>query len=82
MTDGRSLDDLGRAVDRHDVDLREIRERYVTEKVFLALEKRVERMEQSASTTWLSNRNALLAFASVIIGIVVSAYIATKGGGH
>jgi hypothetical protein len=72
----RDIDRLERRQDDHE---RDVRENYVTEKFFNA---RVGPLEQRSNNVWLSNRMALLAFAGTIIGIIVSAYMATRGGGR
>lgn len=67
-------------IDRLESDLRElrleVRADYVRKDVYQAALDRIASLESRISTTWLSNRNALFAVASVIAGIVVSAYIA------
>ncbi|MGH3373198.1 MAG: hypothetical protein ACRDP6_00520 [Actinoallomurus sp.] len=70
-----------RDIDRHDRDIDYIQEHYVSEKVYQAALDRLKALESRNTNTWLSNRNALLAVASVIVGLIWSAYIA-KGGGH
>lgn len=81
MADVPGLPEIRRTVDRierrQDDHERHVRDNYVTKDVFNA---RVGPLEQRSSNAWLSNRTALLAFASTIIGVIVSAYMATKGG--
>ena len=75
----RSMD-----VDRHELDIRDLRSAlrsdYVRKDVYQAALDRLAALEAKLSTTWLSNRNALLAVASFVVGIVVSAYLASGGG--
>jgi hypothetical protein len=75
VTDGRTLAELGRAVDRVERDLHE---NYVRKDIF---EARVGPLERDKT----SRRNALLAVAGTIAGVLASAlitYLITKGGGH
>lgn len=80
MTDEPSCS-RSRDIDRHEADIRdirrELREEYIFKELFYA---HITPLEQNRNNTWLSNRNALLAVASVIVGIIVSAYLAR--GGH
>ncbi|GAA4626594.1 hypothetical protein GCM10023196_035470 [Actinoallomurus vinaceus] len=86
MTNARSPDELGRLVDRHDVELREFRRDYITKELVLTmlggLTDRVLRLEQDKA----SRRNALLAITGTLVGVLASAaitwLITTKGGGH
>lgn len=80
MADERSCPRT-RDVDRHDADIREIREKYVRLDVYQAALDRIAALERKLNNTWLSNRNALLAVASMIAGLIWSAYI-NRGGGH
>jgi hypothetical protein len=65
-----------RDIDRHDEDIRQIRKDYVLREVYQAALDRIAALEARSSNAWLSNRNALLAVASMIAGIIWSAYIA------
>jgi hypothetical protein len=73
----------GRDVDRIEAEQRdlrrEVRDEYVRKDVF---EARVGPIERDKASTWLSNRNAILMMASTILGVIASAYIATRGGAH
>lgn len=78
MTDGRSLAELGRDIERIYQDIREIRRDYVTEKMFDA---RVGPLERDKA----SRRNTLLAICGTLVGVVASAlitYMIAKGGSH
>jgi len=68
-----------RDIDRHDEDIRQIRREYVLREVYQAALDRITALEARSSNAWLSNRNALLAVASMVAGIVWSAYIARGG---
>jgi hypothetical protein len=68
-----------RDVDRHEIEIGEIHRDFVRKDVYQAALDRIAALEQKLNNTWLSNRNALLAVASVIVGVIWSAYIA-KGG--
>jgi hypothetical protein len=70
-----------RDVDRHETEINEIHRDFVRKDVYQAALDRIAALEAKLNNTWLSNRNALLAVASVVVGVVWSAYIA-KGGGH
>lgn len=76
----------GRDLDRHETELRdlrhEVRTEYVRKDVYQAALDRLAVVEAKLATTWLSNRNALLAMGSMIVGIGVAAYLGTKGGGQ
>jgi hypothetical protein len=83
--DERSLPELGRLVDRHDVELREVRRDYITRELFLAtiggIVERVLRLEKDKD----SRRNALLAVAGTSAGVVLSVvltYLITRGSGQ
>lgn len=85
MSNARSPDELGRLVDRHDVDLREIRRDYITKELVLTmiggLTDRVLRLEQDKA----SRRNLLLGMGGTLFGVAASALITwliTKGGGR
>lgn len=81
MADEPNLSEVTRTTDRHENELREIREDYVRKDVYQTVLERIAALERRNTNTWLSNRNALLAVLSVIVGLIWSAYIA-KGGGH
>lgn len=80
MADDVSTGQLARDIDRHETELREVRAEYVRKDVYQAALDRIAAIETKLASAWLSNRNALLAVASVIGGIVVAAYLGTKGG--
>lgn len=80
MTDERTCP-RARDVDRHDREIDYIQENFVRKDVYQAALDRLNALESRSTNVWLSNRNALLAVASVIVGLIWSAYIA-KGGGH
>lgn len=72
-----------RDIDRHDAELREVRRDYVTEKLMLtmlgAITDRLLNLERDKA----SRRNALLAVAGTLVGVVASAtitWLITKGG--
>lgn len=80
MADGRSPDELGRAVDY-------IRDHYVTEKVFNAvvgaLAEQVKELKQADTSEKAGNRNWLFGLAQTFIGValgVAAAYLTTRGG--
>lgn len=82
MADGaqRSLAELGRTADRNERRLddlaRELHEKYVLREVF---ETRVGALERDKA----SRRNALLAVAGSVVGVVLSVvltYLLTRGG--
>jgi hypothetical protein len=77
VTDERTCP-RSRDVDRHEREIDQIHEHYVRKDVYQAALDRLTALESKLSNTWLSNRNALLAVGSVIVGIIWSAY--TKGG--
>jgi hypothetical protein len=65
-----------RDIDRHEIELREFRDKYVTEKVF---EARVGPLERDKA----SRRNLLLGIAGTLIGVLASAlitYMIARGG--
>lgn len=85
MSDERSLPELGRLVDRHDVEIREIRRDYMPRELVLAmltaLTGRVETLERDKA----SRRNLLLGIAGTLVGVCASALITwliARGGGH
>ncbi|GAA0347960.1 hypothetical protein NE235_10755 [Actinoallomurus spadix] len=85
MGDERSPSELGRLVDRHDVELREFRRDYITKELVLTmlggLTDRVLRLEQDKA----SRRNLLLGIAGTLVGVAASSIITwliTKGGGR
>lgn len=88
MSDEPSLYEIRRILERIDTELRDTRRDYLPREVFLsmhnALVDRVLRLEQNDVTKSTSNRNALLAMASTIVGVIVSAVIAIAAvrGGH
>lgn len=70
-----------RDVDRHETEITEIHRDFVRKDVYQAALDRIAALEQKLNNTWLSNRNALLAVTSVVVGLIWSAYI-NRGGGH
>lgn len=87
MTDGRSPDELGRASDRHDADIREIRRDYIPRELFMsmhaALVDRVTRLEQADTVKSTGNRTWVLGLVQTLIGVVLSgvaAVLIARGG--
>lgn len=79
MADGqRNLAELGRTVDRHDQDIREIREKYVLEKLFVTLVERVKALESEATSIRRGNRVAILGGIGAIVTAVI-VQLVTKG---
>lgn len=82
--DDVSLGELARDRDRHERALddirRDVRDHYVGRDVYQAALDRIAAIETKLASAWLSNRNALLAMASMIGGLIVVAILGTKGG--
>ena len=83
MADERSLPELGRTLDRHDTEIREIRRDYVPREVLQAAVDRITRLEQAATSEKSGNRMWLLGLGQTVIGVVlgiVGGYLTMKGG--
>lgn len=85
MPDERSLSGLGRDIDRHETDIREIRREYVPREVHQAALDRITRLEQADTSERTGNRTWLLGLAQTIVGVVLAAaagYMTARGGGN
>lgn len=80
MADERSCP-RSRDVDRLEVEVREVREKYVLKELFVALVERVRDLEEEATSIRRNNRVAILAgIGAVVTGIVLQ--FITKGSAH
>ena len=77
MADEPSLSEIVRITDRHERKISDIEERYVSEKVYLAmlnpLEKRVLALEQNDTSKATGNRTWILGLAQTVMGVILSA---------
>lgn len=80
MADERSCSRT-RDVDRHETELREIREKYVLKELFITLVERVKNLEEEATSIRRGNRVAILGGIGAIVTAVILQFI-TKGSGH
>lgn len=92
MSDGpRSLDEIGRSVDRHDKELGEvrgeIREQYVRKDVYIAERDadraRIKRLEDDDSNKATGNRTWLLGLLQTVLAVLLgaaAAYLTARGG--
>lgn len=74
---------LGRDIDRHETDIREIRRDYVPREVHQAAVDRIMRLEQADTSERTGNRTWLLGLAQTIVGVVLAAaagYMTARGG--
>lgn len=84
MTDEPGRGALGRDIDRHETDIRDIREKYVLREVFQAAVERIARLEQADTSERSGNRMWLLGLVQTVVGVVlgiVGGYMTAKGGG-
>jgi hypothetical protein len=70
-----------RDVDRHEQDIREIREKYVLRELFITLVERVKDLEDEATSIRRGNRVAILGGIGAIVTAVILQFI-TKGSAH
>lgn len=77
MADVPGLPEIRRTLDRHE---RTFLRTDVYQAERDADRARLTAVETKLNSTWLSNRNALLAVTSVIAGLIVSTYLNIKGG--
>lgn len=88
MADERTLRELARTVDRNEDDIRTIRRDFLPREVYVTMHnavlERIQRLEQDDTAKKSSTRNALLALAGTVIGVIVSAVVtlAIARGGH